>query len=89
MTSKIPRRASLTCEEESVLSILGRRRAYVEPGLPVSLVAERPLVTTKIARQGAWAALRQLPTLHERVGGQVVGCGARKVEWQTVPVEDD
>ena len=51
VTSKIPRRASLTCEEESVLSIFGRQRVR----LPVSSAAERPLVTTKFACQGASA----------------------------------
>jgi len=33
--------------------------------------------------------LRQVPRLHEHVGDQAVGCGPRKVEWHTAPVEHD
>jgi hypothetical protein len=86
VTSKIPRRALLACEEESVLSTFGRLRVRF-----ARFVGRRTATRdNEVCLSGRLGdRFGKVPSLHERVGEQAVGCGPRKVEWQTAPVEHD
>jgi hypothetical protein len=86
MTSKIPQYRSLTCEEESVLSISARQRVRF-----ARFVSRRAATRdNEVCLPGRLDdRFGQIPGLHERVGKRAVGCGPRKVEWQTAPVDHD